>query len=108
MDTVKNAVLSLANQMAEMRKEMSTQGKLEGRYALMEKTITTIDNQFSGIRSDARPVLDGFAHRGGGPGLGVRSPEDKARKVKGLKEAIALEKEAHALEDELVFNVKAS
>ena len=106
MDTVRNAVLSLANQVSEMRKEMSTQGRLEGRYALMEKTITTIDNQLSGIRSDARPVLDGLAHRGGGPGLIMRSPGDKARKAKGLKEAIELEKEAHALEDELVFNVK--
>lgn len=57
MDTIKNVVVSLSNQMSEMRKEMSTQGKLEGRYALMDKTITAIDNQLSGIRSDARPVL---------------------------------------------------
>jgi len=51
-------------------------------------------------------VLDGLAHRGGGPGPVMRSLKDKAKIAKGLKEAIALEQEAHALEDELVFNVK--
>jgi len=74
----------------------------------MEKTIATIDNQLSGIRSDARPVLDSLAHRGGGPGLSVRSPEEKAKIAKGLKQAVALEREAHQLEDELLFGVKAS
>jgi len=106
MDNIKNVMVSLANQMAEMRKEMSTQGKLEGRYALMEKTITAIDNQLSGIRSDARPVLDTLAHRGGGPGPSMKSPEEKARIAKRLKGAIELEKEARALEDELVFGIK--
>lgn len=106
MDNVKNVVLALSNQIGDLRKEMSTQGRLEGRYALMEKTITTIDNQLTGIRSDARPVLDGLAHKGGGPGLSVKSPEEKAKIAKGLKRAIELEREAHALEDELVFNVK--
>jgi len=106
MDTMKNVVVSLSNQVSDLRKEMSTQGRLEGRYALMEKTITTIDNQLSGLRSDARPVLDTLAHRGGGPGPSKKSPEEKARIAKGLKGAVELEKEAHALEDELVFNVK--
>ncbi|GAI32002.1 unnamed protein product, partial [marine sediment metagenome] len=106
MDTVRNAVLSLANQMTEIRKEIANGGRLEGRYALMDKTISVIDNQLSGFRSDARPVLDTLAHRGGGPGAGMKIPGDKAKIAKGLKEAVELEKEAHALEDELVFNVK--
>jgi len=108
MDTVKNAVVSLSNQLGEMRKDMANQGKLEGRYALLDKTIGAIENQLTGIRSDARPMLDSLAHRGGGPGPSMRSPENKAKIAKGLKEATALEREARALEDELLFGVKAN
>ena len=108
MDTVKNAVISLSNQMNEMRKEMSTQNKLEGRYALMDKTISTIDSQLTGLRSDARPLLDSLAHGGGKPEPKIRTPEEKAKIARGLKEAVELERKAHQLEDELLFGVKAS
>ncbi|MBA7557593.1 hypothetical protein ES705_50355 [subsurface metagenome] len=104
MDTVKNAVGSLINQVSELRKEMSTQGKLEGRYALMEKTITTIDTQLSGIRSDVKPLV--MAAGGGGSESRKKSPEERAKIAKGLKGAVALETEARALEDELVFGVR--
>jgi len=108
MDTVKNAVVSLSNQLGEMRKDMANQGKLEGRYALLDKTIGAIENQLTGIRSDARPVLDSLAHRGGGQGSSMRSPEERAKIAKGLKQAVLLEEEARKLEDELLFSVKAS
>jgi len=102
------SVISISNQLSEMRKAIADGSKLEGRYALLDKTIGTIDSQLTGIRSDARPVLDTLAHRGGGPGPSMRSPGDKAKIAKGLKEATALEREAHQLEDELLFGVKAS
>ena len=106
MDTVKSAVVSLSNQLTDLRREMETQDKLEGRYALMNKAMTTIDGQLSGLRSDARPLLDTIARGGIGPGPSQRSPEEKARIVKGLKIGIAQEQEAHALEDKLMFGVK--
>ncbi len=106
MDIVKNAVAALANQMGDLRQEIASQGKLEGRYALMDKTIGAIDGQLSGLRSDVRPVLDTLARRGGGPGPSPRSPEDKARYAKELKKAVGKEREAHALEDELLFGIK--
>lgn len=102
MDTVKSAVVTLANQVGDMRKEMSNQGRLEGRFAILDKTISTIDNQISGIRSDARPVLDSLAHRGG-PGPTIKSPEEKRKISKGLKDAVGLEQQARALEDHLLF-----
>ena len=102
MDTVKNAVVSLSNQLGDLRKDIATGNKLEGRYAILEKTIGTIDNQVSGIRSDARPLLDSLAH-GGGREPARRSPQEKAKIAKGLKEAVALEREAHQIEDELLF-----
>ena len=103
MDTVKNAVVALSNQMGELRKEMSNQTRLEGRFAILDKTIGTIDNQLSGIRSDARPVLDSLAHRGGGPGPTVKSPEERRKIARGLKEAVGQERAARALEDHLLF-----
>lgn len=102
MDTLKNVVVSLSNQMSELRKDMSNQGKLEGRFALMDKTIGTIDSQLTGIRSDAKPLLSSLAGGGGGEPR-KKSPEEKAAIAKGLKGAVALEKEAKALEDELLF-----
>ena len=102
MDTVKNAVVSLSNQLGDLRKDIANGNKLEGRYAILEKTIGTIDNQISGIRSDARPLLDSLAH-GGGREPARRSPQEKAKIAKGLKEAVALEREAKDLEDELLF-----
>ena len=104
LDSVKSVVVSLGNQVSELRKELQSQSHLEGRYALMDKTITTIDGQLSGFRSDARPLLDSLAH-GGGREPSRRSPEEKAKIAKGLKEAVVLEREAHALEDELLFGV---
>ncbi|GAI90002.1 unnamed protein product, partial [marine sediment metagenome] len=77
-------------------------GKLEGRFALMEKTIATVDSQLTGIRSDAKPLLASLAG-GGGAEPRKKSPEEKAAIAKGLKGAVALEKEAKALEDELLF-----
>lgn len=103
MDTVKTAVVALSNQLTEVRKGMSNQGRLEGRFAILHKTIGAIDNQVTGIRSDARLVLDSLAHRGGGPGPTVKSPEEKRRIAKGLKEAVGLEQQARALEDHLLF-----
>jgi len=105
MDTFKNAVVALSNQVTELRKEMSNQGKLEGRFALMDKALGTIDNQLTGIRTDAKPLLMGIAGGGGGE-PSRKSPEEKAKLAKGLKEAVALEKEARELEDDLLFGGK--
>lgn len=105
MDAVKNAVGILSNQLTELRKEMSTQGKLEGRYALLEKTISTIDSQLTGIRTDAKPLLSSLAG-GSGAEPARRNPEEKAKIAKGLKGAVAQEKEARELEDELLFGGK--
>ena len=104
MDNVKTVVASIGNQMTEMRKEIANGGRLEGRYALMEKTINTIDNQLSGIRSDAKPLLAGIA--GGGREPSKKSPEERARIAKGLKEAVTLEKRARELENDLLFGGK--
>ena len=104
-DNIKNAMLSLASQLSELRKDMANQGKLEGRFALMDKTLSTIDNQLSGIRTDAKPLLMSIADRGSGAPA-KKSPEEKARLTRGLKEAVVLEKEAKALEDELLFGGK--
>lgn len=101
MDTLKNSVVSLSNQITELRKEIANGGRLEGRYALLEKTISTIDSQLTGIRSDAKPLLSAIGGGGGGPAK--RSPEERAKISKGLKEAVALEQEAKSLEDEILF-----
>ena len=79
---------------------------MRGRYALMDKIISTIDSQLSGIRDDIKPLM--MAAGGGSPGLSKKSPEDKAKLAKGLKEATALEREARELEDEFLSGVKAS
>jgi len=104
VDNLKSMVGSLSTSLSEMRKEIANGGRLEGRYALMEKTIATIDNQLSGIRSDAKPLLAAIG--GGGGESKKKSPEEKAKISKGLKEAVAQEKEAKELEDELLFGGK--
>ena len=103
LDTVKGAVVSLSNQVGELRKEMSDQSKLEGRYALMDKVVDHVDSQLSGLRSDAMPLLDSLAHGGGRVEPRIRTPEEKTKIAKGLKVAIAQERRAHELEDELLF-----
>ena len=104
MDNLKNVVVSLNNQMGELRKEIQTQSHLEGRYALMDKTITTIDSQITGMRSDARPLFDTLARSAGGKSEPTRrSPEEKAKIAKGLKVAVAQERRARQLEDKLLF-----
>ncbi|GAH84009.1 unnamed protein product, partial [marine sediment metagenome] len=65
MDAMKNAVVSISNQLGEMRKDMANQGKLEGRYALLDKTIGAIENQLTGIRTDAKPLLSAIGAVGG-------------------------------------------
>ncbi|HUU64608.1 MAG TPA: hypothetical protein VMW37_00705 [Dehalococcoidales bacterium] len=105
LDSLKGLVGNLSNQVTDLREHMSKESRLEGRYALMEKTISTVDNQLTGFRSDARPLLESFAS-GGGREPSKRSPEEKAKIAKGLKEAVVLEKEARQLEDELLFGVK--
>lgn len=105
MDTMRNAVVALSNQLGDLRKEMSEQGKLEGRYGLMQQAMTSIDNQLTGIRTDAKPFVMGMTSGGGGEPR-QRSPEEKAAIVKGLKGAVARERKARALEDELLFGGK--
>ncbi len=104
-DTLKGAVVSLGNQVSDLRKEITDQGKLEGRFALLGQAMKSIDSQFTGIRSDARPLLDTLAH-GGSREPSKKSPEEKAKLAKGLKEAVVLEKRARELEDELLFGGK--
>lgn len=89
--------------MNELRKEIQGQSRLEGRYALMDKVVDHVDNQLTGFRSDARPLLDSLAHGGGRPEPKIRTPEENAKIAKGLKEAVAQERRAHQLEDELLF-----
>ena len=49
-------------------------------------------------------MVDTFARSaGGGPEPRIRTPEEKKIIAKGLKEAVAKEREAHALEDHLLF-----
>ncbi|GAH85269.1 unnamed protein product, partial [marine sediment metagenome] len=57
----------------------------------------------SGFRSDARPLLDSMARGGGRAEPTRRTPEEKAKIAKGLKVAVAQERRAHELEDELLF-----
>lgn len=103
MDILKGGVSSLGNQVSELRKEMSNQSRLEGRYVILDKTITTIDSQITGMRSDARPLFDTLARGGGRVEPTRRIPEEKAKIAKGLKVAVAQERRARELEDELLF-----
>ena len=103
MDSIKGVVVSLGNQVSDLRKELQSQSRLEGRYALMDKTITTIDGQLTGLRSDVRPMLDSFSRAGGRAEPSRKTPEEKAKIAKGLKVAVAQERRAHELEDELLF-----
>ena len=103
LDNVKGLVVSLSNQVSELHKEVSGQSKLEGRYALMDKVVDHVDSQLTGLRSDARPLLDSLAHGGGRVEPTKRTPEEKAKIAKGLKVAVAQERRAHELEDELLF-----
>jgi len=105
LDSVKNAMVALSNQVTELRKDVADKGQLEGRFALMGQVMKSIDSQFTGIRSDARPLLDTLAH-GGGREPSKKTPEEKAKLAKGLKEAVVLEKRARELEDELLFGGK--
>lgn len=103
MDTVKGALGSLAKGLEELRNDMSNQGRLEGRYGLLEKVMNSVDSQVTGIRSDVKPVLMGLTGGGGGAESARRSPQEKAKITRGLKEAVVLEREAKDLEDELLF-----
>ena len=103
MDAVKNAVISISNQLSEMRKAIADGGKLEGRYALLDKTISAIENQLTGIRTDAKPLLSAIGQVGGKEPA-QKSPEEKAKIARGLKQAVVLEEEARKLEDELLFS----
>jgi len=105
MDSVKNAVVSISNQLGEMRKAIADGSKLEGRYALLEKTITTIDSQLTGIRTDAKPLLSAIGGIGGKEPT-PKSPEEKAKIASALKQAVVLEAEARKLEDELLFSTR--
>ena len=100
LDAVKGALGNLAKGLEELRKDMSNRGGLEGRFALLEKAMTSVDSQVTGIRSDVKPVLMGLT--GGGESV-RKSPQEKAKISKGLKEAVVLEREAKDLEDELLF-----
>jgi len=105
MDVLKNAVVSISNQVSEMRKDMATQSKLEGRYALLDKTIGAIENQLTGIRTDAKPLISAIGGAGGKE-TAPKSPEERAKIARGLKQAVAMEEEARKLEDELLFSGK--
>lgn len=105
MDVMKNAVVALSNQLSELRKDMASQGKLEGRYALLDKTIGAIENQLTGIRTDVKPLISAIG-AAGGKAPATKSPEEKARIAKGLKQAVVMEEEARKLEDELLFSGK--
>ncbi len=65
--------------------------------------MSSVDSQVTGIRSDVKPVLMGLTGGGGGAESARRSPQEKAKITRGLKEAVALEREAKDLEDELLF-----
>jgi len=102
METVKNAVVALSNQLTELRKEIAEGGRLEGRYAILDKSIEKLSEAGQGIRSDFRPLLTGLAVQFQ-PATREKSPEDKARYARELKKAVGKEQEARALEDELLF-----
>jgi len=103
LDSLKGLVGNLSSQVTDLREHISKESKLEGRYAILDKTITTIDNQITGMRSDARPLFDTLARGGGRAEPKIRTPEEKAKIAKGLKVAVAQERRAHELEDELLF-----
>ncbi len=105
MDAVKNAVVAISNQLGEMRKAIADGGKLEGRYALLDKTIGAIENQLTGIRTDAKPLLSAIGGIGGKVPI-PKSPEEKAKIARALKQAVVLEEEARKLEDELLFSTR--
>ncbi|GAH65795.1 unnamed protein product, partial [marine sediment metagenome] len=107
LDSLKGLVGNLSSQVTDLREHISKESKLEGRYALMDKTIATIDSQLTGFRSDARPLIESFAS-GGGREPSKRSPEEKAKIAKGLKVAVAQERRARELEDKLLFGVRES
>ncbi|KKN87025.1 hypothetical protein LCGC14_0262940 [marine sediment metagenome] len=102
LDAVKTLVSNLSNQLTDLRTTMTNQGRLEGRYGLMEKAIGAVDSQISGFRTDAKPLIEMIAS-GGGPGAHKKSPEERSKLAKSVKEAVALESEARQLEEELML-----
>jgi len=103
MESIASAISSLNSRLEELRTEMTSSSQLEGKYAILSKSIDKIDSQLSGVRQDVRPLIDLVSTGGTAPEPRKRSPEEAARVAKGLKEAVRLEQEAKRLEDELFF-----
>lgn len=102
IEGLKGSIGALANQLTELRNQMATQGTLEGRFAIMEKALSTGDSQLTGLRTDIKGALD-MITQAGGPGPKAKSTEERTRLSKGLKDAVKLEQRAHELEEELLF-----
>ena len=102
METLKGFIASLSNQISDLRTQMATQGKIESRYGLMDKSAGILDNQLTGARGDLKEIAHMILDAGG-PGTRAKSPEDRAKISRGLKDAVKLEERAHALENKLLF-----
>lgn len=105
IDALQTAITNLNSEIKDMRTEMKTGTQLEGRYALLGKAIEKVDGQLTGFRTDVRPLVDVMASGGGGAPK-KRTPEEKVRLTKGLKQAIQQETRAKQLEDKLLFGGK--
>ncbi|MBA7664531.1 hypothetical protein ES703_72592 [subsurface metagenome] len=105
MESIKGAIGTLSEQLKDLRTQISTQGKLEGRFAILDKVLDKGDSQLSGVREDIKTLVQ-MGPGGGGSGSKVRTPGDQTRLVKGLKDALAKETRAHELEEKLLFGGK--
>jgi len=102
IEGLKGSMGALASQLTDLRNQMATQGRLEGRYAILDKGLGTLDTQLTGVRTDLKGALDTIT-QAGVPGPRAKSAEERARITKSLKGAVKLEQRAHELEDELLF-----
>jgi hypothetical protein len=65
------------------------------------KAVDKLDSQLSGIRSDAKPLVETMI-KARAPGPGPKSPEERAKLAAIGKRAVEAERRSRELEDELL------
>jgi hypothetical protein len=75
--------------------------RTESSLGLLAKAVDKIDSQLTGIRTDAKPVVETIV-KAGGPGPTLKSPETRQRIAEIGKKAVEAERRARELENELL------
>jgi predicted transcriptional regulator len=75
--------------------------RTESSLGLLGKAVDKLDSQLTGIRSDAKPLVETMM-KAGAPGPGPKSPEMRQRIAEIGKRAVEAERRSIELEDELL------